>query len=162
MSLSSSFHYETSKQQNSGFEDLGHLAYTIKTANHALVLMLRGICKSWKQVIAYYFTTSTISTMALKNIIVTVISRLQKERFNIMATICDQGAMNRAVLAQLCCENSPNTKNYFLVNDKQIFIIFDVFHLLKNTRNAMPCCIIKFSEYKNADFDYVKIAFNLD
>lgn len=126
--------------------------------------MLRGIRKSWKQVIAYYFTTNTISTMALKDIIITVISRLQKEGFNVMATICDQGSTNRAAFAQLCSENieSPNAQNYFLVNNKQIFVIFYVLHLLKNIRNAMLRCRIKFSEHKKADFDYIRTAFNLD
>jgi len=32
--------------------------------------------------------------MALKDIIITVISRLQKDGFNVMATICDQGSTN--------------------------------------------------------------------
>lgn len=67
--------------------------------------MLRGIRKSWKQVIGYYFTSNTISTMALKDIIITVISRSQKEEFNVMATICDQSAINRVALAQLCSDN---------------------------------------------------------
>lgn len=40
--------------------------------------------------------------MVLKDIIITIISRLEKEGFNIIATICDQGATNRAALAQLC------------------------------------------------------------
>lgn len=144
MSLSNGFHYETSKQKISGFEDLGHLGRTIKSANHALVLMLRDIHKSWKQVIAYYFVANTISTMALKDIIITVISRLQKKGFNVMSTICDQSATNRGALAQLCNESAESLKaqNYFLVNNKRIFIIFDVPHLLKNTRNAMLRCKI--------------------
>lgn len=79
-----------------------------------------------------------------------------------MATICDQGATNRAAIGQLCSENIDNAQNYFLVNNKRIYVIFDVPHLLKNTRNAMLRCKIKFSEYKEADFNYVKTAFNLD
>lgn len=89
MSLSSEFHYEVNKQQISGFENLGHLGRINKSANHALVLMLRDIRKAWKQIIVYYFIRNTISTMALKDIIITVISRLQKDGFNVMAMICE-------------------------------------------------------------------------
>lgn len=76
----------------------------------------------------------------------------------------NQGSTNRAALVQLYCENieSPNAQNYFLVNNKQIFVIFDVPHLLKNTRNAMLRCRIKFFDHKEADFDYIRTAFNLD
>jgi len=72
------------------------------------------------------YSKYTISTIALKDIIITIISRLQKEGFNVMATIYNQDATNRAALAQLCKENieSPNIQNYFLVNNKRIFIIY--------------------------------------
>lgn len=132
---SSGFHYEVSKQQIYGFEDLGHLGDTSKSGNHALILMLRDILKSWKQVIAYYVTANTVSTMALENIIITVISCLQKKGFNVMATICDQSSTNRAALVQLYSENikSPNVQIYF-----------------------------KFFENKQADFDHITTAFNLD
>lgn len=55
MSLSSGLYYQKHKQRIMGFEDLGHLRRTEKMANHALVFMVRGIRRSWKQV-AYYIT----------------------------------------------------------------------------------------------------------
>lgn len=75
--LSHGFHYEAHKQQNSGFENLGELGRTFRAANHALVLMIRGLRK-WKQVIAYYFTNDTILSSSLKRIITNVIVQLQQ------------------------------------------------------------------------------------
>ena len=39
-----------------GFEDLGRHGRTSNIANHALVFMLRGLHKRWKQPVAYYVT----------------------------------------------------------------------------------------------------------
>jgi hypothetical protein len=45
VSLCKGFHYKSSKQRISGFEDLGSLGRTNRYANHALVFMVRGIRK---------------------------------------------------------------------------------------------------------------------
>jgi len=39
-----------------GFEDLGRHGRTSNTANLALVFMFHGLCKRWKQPVAYYVT----------------------------------------------------------------------------------------------------------
>jgi hypothetical protein len=85
--------------------------------------MVRGIRKQWKQVIAYYFTSKTIQTANLKFLIKDLI------------TVCDQGPTNCAALRELCDQRHPRQSSYyFFVKDKPIVTIFDVPHLLKNTR----------------------------
>jgi hypothetical protein len=39
-----------------GFEDLGRQRWTCNIANHALVFMVRGLRRKWKQSVAYYFS----------------------------------------------------------------------------------------------------------
>ncbi|KAJ4429130.1 hypothetical protein ANN_26131 [Periplaneta americana] len=56
MSLDSGLYYESNKQIICGYQDLGHLGHSPVAASHALVFMLRGIRRTLKQVIAYYFT----------------------------------------------------------------------------------------------------------
>ncbi|KAL3289326.1 hypothetical protein HHI36_003756 [Cryptolaemus montrouzieri] len=68
ISLSSGLHYEPHKGHISGYEDLGHLGRSEKVADHALVFLVRGIRKNWKQAIAYYFTSKTVSTLCLKKL----------------------------------------------------------------------------------------------
>ncbi|KAF2903779.1 hypothetical protein ILUMI_02385 [Ignelater luminosus] len=120
MSLNSGFYYLKDKQKIVGYEDLGHLGRTEKGANHALVFMVRGIRKFWKQTIAYYFTAHSISTISLKNIIVEIISNLQQIGLKVVATVCDQGTTNRAALSQLCAENKDRPSSYyFVVNENK-------------------------------------------
>jgi hypothetical protein len=78
----------------------------------------------------------------LKEIIVEIIKQLQVG-LNVVATVCDQGSTNRAAIKELCT-------------------IFNVPHLLKNTRNALIDCAIEFSNKKHPKFEHIQAAFNLD
>jgi hypothetical protein len=163
ISLCQGFHYERVQQYLSGFEDIGHLGRTNKAANHALVFMVRGVRKQWKQVIAYYFTSKTIQTANLKFLIKEIISQLQGIGLNVLATVCDQGPTNCAALRELCDQRHPRQSSYyFFVKDKPIVTIFDVPHLLKNTRNALLKCKIQFAPHKWARFHHIESVFNFD
>ncbi|CAH1366216.1 unnamed protein product [Tenebrio molitor] len=163
ISLCQGFHYERVQQYLSGFEDIGHLGRTNKAANHALVFMVRGVRKQWKQVIAYYFTSKTIQTANLKFLIKEIISQLQGIELNVLATVCDQGPTNCAALRELCDQRHPRQSSYyFFVKDKPIVTIFDVPHLLKNTRNALLKCKIQFAPHKWARFHHIESVFNFD
>lgn len=76
-SLCPGFHYEPCKQRIREFEDLRHLGRNDSSAIHALVFMVRGIKKKYKQVVAYDSTRDAIKTPSLKQIIVEVIKQLQ-------------------------------------------------------------------------------------
>ena len=52
--------------------------------------------------------------------------------------------------------------SYFSVNGKPIVLMFDVPHLLKNTRNAMLRCNIAFDDDKIAKFEYIQQVFEHD
>lgn len=162
VSLDNGLYYEANKQKIIGYEDLGKLGRTSKPANHALVLMIRGLRKSWKQVIAYYFTAYTISCQSLKAIIKNAISELQEIGITVKATICDQGSTQRRAITELCNENQIDPTPYtFTVNDETIVTFYDVPHLLKCTRNALLKCKIRFDN-KIATFEHIKTAFEID
>lgn len=163
ISLSSGLHYDAKNEKLIGYQDLGHIGRNIAKANHALVFMIRGMRKPWKQVLSYYFTSNTISTQNLKELVVYTIKELQNIGLKVVSTVCDQGPTNRSAMSQLCSE-SDNEKNscYFNVNNQSVAVIYDVPHLLKSTRNALQKCEIEFEPGKFAKFEYVKRAFKLD
>jgi hypothetical protein len=77
--------------------------------------------------------------------------------------VCDQGSTNRAAIKELCGANTDRpSPYYFVVNGNRICTIFDVPHLLKNTRNALIDCAIEFSNKKHAKFEHIQAAFNFD
>ncbi|KAJ3652191.1 hypothetical protein Zmor_018177 [Zophobas morio] len=160
ISLSSGFFYDANKDKAFGYEDLGHLGRTSRHANHALVFMLRGMRKTWKQVVAYYLTSATISVANLKNIITLIINQTLEAGFNVMATVCDQGSTNPAALNELYWENSSRFQ--FKVNGHDIACIFDVPHLLKNTRNALYTCDFIFDGDKRAKFEHIVQLYEID
>jgi hypothetical protein len=98
----------------------------------------------------------------LKEIIVEIIKQLQVG-LNVVATVCDQGSTNRAAIKELCGANTGRpSPYYFVVNGNRICTIFNVPHLLKNTRNALIDCAIEFSNKKHPKFEHIQAAFNLD
>ena len=56
MSIREHLHFNQKNDCIEGFEDLGRHGRTSNIANHALVFMLRGLRKRWKQPVAYYLT----------------------------------------------------------------------------------------------------------
>ncbi|KAJ8947080.1 hypothetical protein NQ317_014062 [Molorchus minor] len=164
VSLSRGFYYDSHQQKVYGFEDLGTLGRNENAANHALVFMVRGIKKNYKMPVGFFFTKDTIKTNALKDLIVDAVKQLQGIGLSIIATVCDQGATNRAAITALTTEHTDDKPSpyHFAVNGERIFTIFDVPHLLKNTRNALLDCHIQFELNKLAKFQYMKAAFDID
>jgi len=105
----------------------------------------------------------TISASNLKSIIINTILQLQEIGITIKATVCDQGPTQKKALSELCAENTVDPTPYtFVVNGITIVRICDVPHLLKNTRNALLRCKIRFRSNKTAKFQYIRQVFYLD
>ncbi|KAJ8959567.1 hypothetical protein NQ314_006216 [Rhamnusium bicolor] len=143
VSLSRGFYYESHRQKICGFGDLGTLGQNEKMLRTMLVFMVKGIKKSYKMPVSFFFTKDTIKTSALKDLIIDAIEQLQGIGLCIVATVCDQGATNRAAVTALTREHTDDKPSpyHFVVNGERVYIIFDVAHLLKNTRNALHCHI---------------------
>lgn len=87
-----------------------------KFCDHALVFMLRGICSSWRQCVAYYFCEGTVSAAELKNIMKQIVSEVGKTGLIPLGLVCDQGSTFRSAIKQLREETSP-TRNVQDVRD---------------------------------------------
>ena len=115
-----------------GFEDLGRHGRTSNIANHALVFMLRGLRKRWKQPVAYYLTRGSTKGEMLLDFLMEVLDACHNAGLVVVATICDMGASNVRALKLLgVSEKTP----FFRFRDQEIAAVFDPPHLLKCTRN---------------------------
>lgn len=162
MSLSEQLIYDHAKDKIVGYVDLGpRQGRRNQQANHALVFMIRGLFRNWKQPIVYFFTKDVIQTDHLIVMIKEIIGALQNVGLNVAAIICDQGCTNRSAVRQLCL-NTPRGAPYFSVNSEKIFTLFDPPHLLKSTRNAFFKYNIRYKPNKVANSDHVKQCFDID
>ena len=84
-----------------GFEDLGRHGRTSNNANHALVFMLRGLRKRWKQPVAYYLTHGSTEGHMLVDFLMEVLDACHNAGLVVVATVCDMGANNFKALKQL-------------------------------------------------------------
>lgn len=132
MSIKSNLFYNVSRDVVVGFEDLQNKRST-NIATSVLVTMVRGISHNWKQPISYFFTKNSVNAEDLKEIIVETIRKLKGIGLNVLAVTSDQGPNFYKLVKnglKLTLE-----KPYFVVDESNIFYLFDVPHLLKSTRN---------------------------
>jgi hypothetical protein len=152
VSLSADLTYCGASDLIIGYEDLGLLGRTKDMAKNALVFMVQGLRKSWKQPVAYYFVKNSVKVIYLKQIICKVISELQSRGFKVVATVCDQGSTNV----------DERQGPYFFVNNNKVITFFDTPHLLKNTRNALARYNIRFANNNVAKFQHIIDAYQID
>ena len=74
--LSPGLRYDRYNDIVDGFEDFGEFGRTVHAADHALVLMVRGIKLTYKQTIGYYLAQSSVNGVLLKEIILNAMSKL--------------------------------------------------------------------------------------
>ncbi|KAI5641152.1 transposase protein domain-containing protein [Phthorimaea operculella] len=88
-------HFDYSKRRDTvvGFVDNGRQTKK-EIADHALVFMMRGILKNYKQPVAYSFCSKTTPREELVTQIKMIIKQLHSIGFKVIATVCDQGATN--------------------------------------------------------------------
>lgn len=112
-------------------------------ADHALVLMLKGIKTKKKQPILYHFCKGGTKSVDLKKVLLETIEKLNKAGIIIVATICDQATPNVSTIKKVqhetrvkyIQENKEYNSNAFGASKTKIFPLFDTPHLLKGVRN---------------------------
>jgi hypothetical protein len=112
-----------------GFEDLGRHGRTSNTENHALVFMLRGLRKRWKQPVAYYLIHGSTKGEMLVNFFMEVLDACHNAGLEVVATMCDSSVKALKLLGV------PEKTPFFRFRDQGIAAIFDPPHLLKCTCN---------------------------
>ncbi|CAK1597997.1 unnamed protein product [Parnassius mnemosyne] len=167
IALSPHFDYSKRKDRISGFVDNGKKNLPI-IADHALVFMIRGIYKNYKQPISYTFSSGSTKKHELTQQIKENISQLQRIGFKVLSTVCDQGASNVSALNQLIEETRADylrrEKEYrydvFTVNDQEVIPLYDAPHLIKGIRNNLITKNLKYKmngQIKIAKWEHLKL-----
>lgn len=154
MSIMPQIHYESSKDVLKGFASNG----TNQIANHALVFMVKGIRRPYKQPVAYYFTNS-MKKFELKTILKEVIKNVQQTGLIVLATVCDQSMVNVGAIEELLKETKADylregkdrAHNFIEVNNQKIIPLYDVPHLLKGLRNNLLTKNMTYVDYEDGN-----------
>jgi len=137
------------------FHDVGGGRRSLEFADHAMVIMAKGIFRKWKQPIAYYFANHTMCTADIKAKIRESI--LHGIGLKCISTVCDQGNSNGPAVRELiqetrvdCLKRGTENKMFgFSVDGAEVIPLFDVPHLLKCVRNNMMLNDYVFFKWKN-------------
>jgi len=122
-------------------------------SDHALVFMLRGMTSNWKQVVAYFFTGSSVEGGLLWGLVKQVVIDAAAAGLCVRAVVSDMGSSNQAMWRAagvhanrsgvVCSVTHPCQQ---LVHDQpdanmftppHLYFLADVPHLLKNIRNCL-------------------------
>ncbi len=132
MSLSENLSYDQTRDELEGFEDI-ETAKSQLLANHASVVMIRSISKTWKQPVGYFLTHSTMPAQVIKEKIIEGIRKVHSSGLEVKVIVLDQGSNNRAAYHVL---GVTTDKPYFDVDGRRIMAFYDPPHLMKNVRNG--------------------------
>ena len=77
MAIKASLHYDSGRDIVDGFEDFGDVR-TSKVASEALVFMVKGLCRKWKQPLCYYLSAGPTQSERLKELLLNVIDKLSE------------------------------------------------------------------------------------
>jgi len=92
MSIRQHLHFNQKTDCIEGFEDLGRHGRISGIANHALVFMLRGLRKRWKQPVAYYLTRGSTKGDMLVDFLMEVLDACHNAGLVVVANVFDTGA----------------------------------------------------------------------
>ncbi|KAH1021550.1 hypothetical protein HUJ04_011049 [Dendroctonus ponderosae] len=156
-----------------GFVDLGGSDRRAKFADHALVFLIKGIRKKWRQPICFTFCEGTTKTAALVNLIKYVVRSVCETGLTIVATVSDQGATNASAIRSLinhtqsyCIRKEVNNRYQgYLVDEMEIVHLYDVPHLFTGLRNGLLKSDLHFIEdgvQKLASWNHLITLYELD
>lgn len=143
-----------------GYECFSNNYHSSMIATHALVFCIRGITTKWKQPVAFYFVKNNLSTNMLKSVIFNILSALKESMLSVVAIVCDQESRHRS----LChCLGVSGRKCSFLDRDgDEIFVMYDVPHLIKSFRNSLLAYKLFSNGEIIANFEHISSFFTSD
>ncbi|KAF0294127.1 Transposable element P transposase [Amphibalanus amphitrite] len=134
MSVKTKMTYLRGEDMIEGTEDFGELGRSRDRADHALVFMVRGLTKKWKQSIGYFLSAGPTKAAIQKQLLVNCITKLQEVGLTVVATVCDMGPTNQQTYKLL---GASEGRFEFEVGGQEVVALFDVPHLFKCLRNAL-------------------------
>ena len=135
-------------------EKVGEVEYH----SEAIVFMLSGLKKKWRQAIGYFFCLNTMSGAEIFEKLQLCLHLVRLTGMKIKVISCDQGSNFSSLFGLLgISENCP----YFLHDSEKIFVSPDPPHLLKSARNCLLNNKIVTSK-GTASWDDIKKLFELE
>lgn len=112
------------------------------TATHALVIMLGGIASRWKQVVAYYFTSGSVDTLKLKEIIEEIINKAETIGLRVISVTSDMGSVNTGLWKLFGINASKygtvnNSCPHPVDNKRRLYFLHDTAHAFKNLNQGL-------------------------
>ena len=157
ISIKSSLDYDRNRDLVDGFEDYDNIRLP-RVADHALVFMIQGLSKRWKQPLCYFLTNGGASGQMMGKLVEECIVKLREATLMVKAVVCDQGANNRVMFSKL---NITLDKPFLDINGNRVFFLYDPPHLLKSIRNNLKKYDIKFRGGV-AKWQHIKMFFDKD
>lgn len=144
MAIAANLTYDKLSDSIKGFCDEG-TERTKSFADHALVFMIRGVFKKYKQPIAFSFCSGTTSSSSLKKQIKLILKKIIGTGLKVLSVTCDQGSTNMAAINLLIKEtkeeyvkkNKEFKGGFFEIDERIIYPIYDPPHLMKGIRNNL-------------------------
>ena len=146
-------------------------------ASCAIVFMLCGTRKRWKETISYYFAGNGITGVNMKCVLFDIVEKCESIGLFVNSMTFDQGSDNTGVLSELEIKASPDgiIKNFITHPcdpNRKFYIFCDVPHVFKNIANGLrtykkivipPSIVQKFNLTSNVvDIEHIKYLKNLD
>lgn len=132
MSIMSSLEYSKKYDIIEGFEDLGGNRRCNKIAKNCLVFLIRGLYGQWKLPVAYFLSHTNVKAENLELLLKAIINKLFDVGVLPKAVVCDQASTNQNVFKRL---GVTSKYPFFFCNNRKLFALYDVPHLIKNIRN---------------------------
>lgn len=142
MAIKKHIQYNPHTQNMSGFVDMGDGMNETDVATEALVFMVVGLQAHWKAPIAYYLT-NTLSPDKQKVLILHALEELHERGIRVLCITMDGHATNISMYNRLGCQLKANPheplKTFFShsVTGEKVFVMMDVCHMLKLSRNML-------------------------
>ena len=70
-------------------------------ADHILVILVRGLCKKYKQIVAWHYTGSSVDGNSMKDVLIELIIALKVIDLRIFGLVSDMGPSNRSLWISL-------------------------------------------------------------
>jgi len=126
-----------------GFVNLGSQGRIWNIANHALLFMVHGLHRKWKQPVAYYLSHGSTKAEMLVQFLKEVPDACQNVGLHVVATVCDMGTNNVKAM-KLLVSTGGRGEPFFQFQNQAIATIYDPPHLLKCTHNLFLKCDLQF------------------
>ena len=137
-------------------KDDGSIVYP----SNALVFMIAGVCKKFRQAVAYFFNENAMPGSDFHPMLLDCITRIEECGFKVVKFTSDQGSNLHSVLDKL--QVTPEGSQYFMHNGHAVYVSADPPHLVKSVRNTLYNGYTIETSYGKASWKYIKDFYDID